>query len=101
MTAIAKSAKRHHAAKKCCDWEEPAIYGAYTHLRTSCHSSPAFYMDAGEMGEEQEIKVNYISNKISFTEAHEVEDKEDLYTEIAKHTSMDVNFITNVHTFVT
>ena len=53
------------------------------------------------MGEEQEIKVNYISNKISFTEAHEVEDKEDLYTEIAKHTSMDVNFITNVHTFVT
>ena len=25
MTAIAKSAKRHPAAKKCCGWEEPAI----------------------------------------------------------------------------
>ena len=25
MTAMAKSAKRHPAAKKCCDWEEPAI----------------------------------------------------------------------------
>ena len=26
MTAIAKSAKTHPAAKKCCGWEEPAIY---------------------------------------------------------------------------
>ena len=26
MRAIAKSAKRHPAAKKCCGWEEPAIY---------------------------------------------------------------------------
>ena len=26
MTAIAKSAKRHPAAKKCCGWEEPAIW---------------------------------------------------------------------------
>ena len=25
MTAIAKSAKRHPAAKKFCGWEEPAI----------------------------------------------------------------------------
>ena len=25
MTAIAKSAKRHPAAKKCCGWEEPAV----------------------------------------------------------------------------
>ena len=25
MTAIAKSAKRHPAAKKCCGWEETAI----------------------------------------------------------------------------
>ena len=25
MTAIAKSAKRHLAAKKCCGWEEPVI----------------------------------------------------------------------------
>ena len=25
MRAIAKSAKRHPAAKKCCGWEEPAI----------------------------------------------------------------------------
>ena len=25
MTAMAKSAKRHPAAKKCCGWEEPAI----------------------------------------------------------------------------
>ena len=25
MTAIAKSAKRHPAAKKCCGWEEPTI----------------------------------------------------------------------------
>ena len=25
MTVIAKSAKRHPAAKKCCGWEEPAI----------------------------------------------------------------------------
>ena len=58
-------------------------------------------MDAGETGEEQEIEVNYILNEISFTEAHEVEDKEVLYTEIAKHTSMDVSFITNLHTFVT
>ena len=24
MTAIAKSAKTHPAAKKCCGWEEPA-----------------------------------------------------------------------------
>ena len=27
MTAIAKSAKRHPAAKKCCGWEEPAMCG--------------------------------------------------------------------------
>ena len=27
MTAIAKSAKIHPAAKKCCGWEKPAIYG--------------------------------------------------------------------------
>ena len=26
MTAIAKSAKTRPAAKKSCDWEEPAIY---------------------------------------------------------------------------
>ena len=26
MTAIAKSAKTHPAAKKFCGWEEPAIY---------------------------------------------------------------------------
>ena len=26
MTVIAKSANRHLAAKKCCGWEEPAIY---------------------------------------------------------------------------
>ena len=26
MRAIAKSAKIHPAAKKCCGWEEPAIY---------------------------------------------------------------------------
>ena len=26
MTAIVKSAKRHPAAKKCCGWEEPAIW---------------------------------------------------------------------------
>ena len=26
MTAIAKSAKTHPVAKKCCGWEEPAIY---------------------------------------------------------------------------
>ena len=26
MIAIAKSAKRHSAAEKCCGWEEPAIY---------------------------------------------------------------------------
>ena len=33
MTAIAKSAKRHPAAKKCCGWEEPAIYvGSKTSL---------------------------------------------------------------------
>ena len=25
MTVIAKSAKTHHAPKKYCDWEEPAI----------------------------------------------------------------------------
>ena len=25
MIVIAKSAKRHLAAKKCCGWEEPAI----------------------------------------------------------------------------
>ena len=25
MTAIAKSAKRHPAAKKFCGWEEPAV----------------------------------------------------------------------------
>jgi len=25
MRAIAKSAKRHPAAKKCCGWEDPAI----------------------------------------------------------------------------
>ena len=28
MTVIAKSAKRHPAAKKCCGWEEPAICGS-------------------------------------------------------------------------
>ena len=27
MTAIEKSPKRHTAAKKCCGWEEPAIWG--------------------------------------------------------------------------
>ena len=26
MRAISKSAKLHPAAKKCCGWEEPAIY---------------------------------------------------------------------------
>ena len=26
MTAIAKLAKIHPAAKKCCGWEEPAIW---------------------------------------------------------------------------
>ena len=26
MRAISKSAKIHPAAKKCCGWEEPAIY---------------------------------------------------------------------------
>ena len=26
MTSFAKSAKTHPAAKKCCDWEERAIY---------------------------------------------------------------------------
>ena len=26
ISAIAKSAKTHPAAKKCCGWEEPAIY---------------------------------------------------------------------------
>ena len=26
MRAITKSAKIHPAAKKCCGWEEPAIY---------------------------------------------------------------------------
>ena len=26
MAVIAKSAKTHDSAKKCCGWEEPAIY---------------------------------------------------------------------------
>ena len=29
MTALAKSAKTHHAPKKYCGWEEPAIYTFY------------------------------------------------------------------------
>ena len=32
MTAIAKSAKTHPAAKKCCGWEEPAIYEKISHI---------------------------------------------------------------------
>ena len=32
MTAIAKSAKRHPAAKKCYGWEKPAICSSYEHL---------------------------------------------------------------------
>ena len=42
MTAIAKSAKRHPAAKKCCGWEEPAIcnplqtYPVLIMVRISC-----------------------------------------------------------------
>ena len=32
MTAIAKSAKVHSAAKKCCGWEEPAIYKGMPYL---------------------------------------------------------------------
>ena len=32
MRAIAKSAKIHPAAKKCCGWEKPAI--CYIYIRT-------------------------------------------------------------------
>ena len=32
MKAIAKSAKIHPAAKKCCGWEKPAICSSYEHL---------------------------------------------------------------------
>ena len=31
MKAIAKSAKIHPAAKKCCGWQEPAIYAQAAH----------------------------------------------------------------------
>ena len=33
MTAIAKSAKTHPVAKRCCGWEEPAICGDEIHVR--------------------------------------------------------------------
>ena len=38
MTAIAKSAKTHPAAKKCCGWEEHAIYAFINIMET-------FYVD--------------------------------------------------------
>ena len=38
MTAIAKSSKRHPAAKKCCGWEEPAIWKKIT-----LHSTLLFF----------------------------------------------------------
>ena len=37
MTAIAKSAKRHPAAKKCCGWKEPAMCDA----DLKCENDPA------------------------------------------------------------
>ena len=48
MTAIAKSAKRHPAAKKCCGWEEPAIYRLkqrHTGTDTQVHTQTKTHQD--------------------------------------------------------
>ena len=70
MTAIAKSAKTHPAAKKCCGWEEPALFrtvcacgceintslGAKRalthrmHRRTACNSAPPAKSKMGARG---------------------------------------------------
>ena len=62
MTAIAKSAKRHPAAKKCCGWEEPAICPmkkftllAYSHSSNCAKSTQIHCVDV-------EIVVNLLKD---------------------------------------
>ena len=54
MTAIAKSAKRHPAAKKCCGWEEPAIYCLY--IRSVAEQSCVVWFSAITTGEENDLE---------------------------------------------
>ena len=53
MTAIAKSAKTHPAAKKFCGWEEPAICIPHLMLvmRTICRTADTFNIPPQNMND--------------------------------------------------